>query len=535
MSPLTNNLIVLPVLVPMVAAIGTMLLRGSLAARRALGVLALGSTTAVGVWLLATLPDGSGAHVSLLGSWGAPYGIAVVYDGVSGLLITVGSIVALACFLHAVSTIGARLEGGWFHPLFHLLVMGVNYSFLTGDLFNLFVAFEIMLMASYALLCLGASREQISQAYKYVVLNLIASTIFVLGAGLLYGMLGTLNYADLARIVAESGAGGDPLPAGFGAVAVMLLFVFGLKAAMFPLWFWLPDTYHTMPASVGALFAALLSKVGVYAVLRLYPMIFAAPSLGAESVAGLLLPLAACLTMLLAILGAVGATSVRRLLSFVLMSHVGYLVFGVSVMTPEAHAGVLYYMAQEMLVMAGLFLCAGIIERHTGTDDLRSFSGLQGRAKWLGVAMLVLLLSLAGLPPFAGFFGKALLVREGIAAGSWILVGATLLTATLTLLAALRVWCHGFWMPGRGEGVLPPPGASFGASPRVAGAFAGVWLLVGASVAFGLGSGLTVPLTMRAASGIVDPTAYIDAVLGPREGAVRTASVDADGEGVAVR
>jgi len=277
MNELINNWIVLLMAFPMGAGILTTLLRGHVTSQRLVGIVSLSSTLLLSILFLVKMDGPQSMLFSRVGEWNPPYGIAIVFDGVSGILLVVSSLVALACYLHSFSVLDRRIEKGWFHPLFHLLMMGVNFAFLTGDLFNLFVAFEIMLMASYALLTLGATRAQLSQAYKYVILNLIGSTIFVLGAGIVYGMMGTLNYADLARIVAEAHASNEALPRGFQSVAVMLLLVFGLKGAIFPLWFWLPDTYHTLPTSISGLFAALLSKIGVYAILRLFPMVFAAP------------------------------------------------------------------------------------------------------------------------------------------------------------------------------------------------------------------------------------------------------------------
>jgi multicomponent Na+:H+ antiporter subunit D len=333
-----NNWLALLVAIPMLAAIATTLLRPRIASQRVAGVVALGALVAMNAGLCWSLPSGTNLFMSMLGAWPAPFGIAAVYDGLSGALLLVTSVVGLSCYLACFSLLPRRMESGWFHPLYHLLIMGVNFSFLTGDLFNLFVAFEIMLMASYALLTLGSTRAQLSQAYKYVVLNLLGSTVFVLSAGLVYGMMGTLNYADLARLVAEAHATGEALPAGFQSVSVLLLFVFALKAAVFPLWFWLPDTYHTMPAPIAGAFAALLSKVGVYAILRLYPMAFGSPLLEGSPASSVILPLAAGFTMVIAIVGAIGATTMRRILAMVLMAHVGYLLFGVALMTGPAHA-----------------------------------------------------------------------------------------------------------------------------------------------------------------------------------------------------
>jgi len=498
MAESINNWVALLIVIPLVGGVLSAAMRGALAWQRLVGLVVGVALVATNVALCVTLPSESNVHLTLMGAWPAPFGIAVVYDGLSGALLVVTSVVMVGVLVASSSLLPRHVEGGWFHPLFHLLIMGVNFSFLTGDLFNLFVAFEIMLMASYALIALGGSRDQLGQTYKYVVLNLLGSTVFVLAAGLVYGMMGTLNHADLARIVAAARAMGDPLPAGFQAVTVLLLLVFAIKAAVFPVWFWLPDAYPTMPAPLAAAFAALLSKVGVYAILRLYPMVFGSPLLVDPPASSFILPVAAGATMLIAIVGAIGAHTIRRILAMVLMSHVGYLLFGVSLMTGPAHAATLWYMAQEMLVMAGLFIAAGMVIHHAGTDDLNELSGLRARAPALSWTMLVLVLSLAGLPPLAGFFGKAMLVREGLAAGRWTLVAATLITAAITLLAALRIWCHCFWMAPRGDRVVIPEGAVVGARPRLTGAFLGLWTLTAAALALGLGAPVASSFAARA-------------------------------------
>lgn len=524
MEVVYNNLICLMVAIPMATAILAIALRGAIVAQRAIGVVSLATLAGLGMWFTATLPDSTNIFVSRMGAWELPFGIAVAIDGVSGPLLAVTAVIGLACFVGAWRMVEPRVERGWFHPLFHFLVMGVNFSFLTADLFNLFVAFEIMLMASYALLVVQSTRPQLAQAYKYLALNLVASTIFVFGAGLLYGLVGTLNFADLARIVQESRTGGAPLPAGFQAVAVLLIFVFAAKSAMFPLWFWLPDVYPTLTGSIAAMFTALLSKVGVYAVLRTYPLILSGGGNegGVGAALASILPVVAGATMILGILGAVGSTSIRRLLAFVLMSHVGYLVFGIVVGTPASMGGALLYMGQEMLVMAGLMLCCGVVERHAGTDDLRRLGGLYGRAPVLSGIMLVLLLSLCGMPPMPGFFGKAVILREGLAQGHWVLAGLTVATAILTLVAALRVWCHGFWMSPRSGSSGAPEGAELVATPRVAWALLGAGLVCASAITIGLGAPKTIPMTQRAALNLAEPQRFIDGTLGAPEPGVRS-------------
>lgn len=511
---MTSDWIALVVVVPLFAGIATTLLRGHVALQRCVGVGCFAAVLAVVVWFVVGIGSGGGVLVSRMGGWAAPYGIAVVLDGLSGGLMLVACLVSLAVYVASFGMIGERIERGWYHPLFHLLVLGVNFSLLTGDLFNLFVAFEIMLMASYGMMCLGGTSRQLSQAYKYVILNLVGSTVFVLTAGMVYGMVGTLNYADLARVVAESRDGGEALPAGFVLLAVCLLFVFCLKAAVFPLWFWLPDTYHTMPAPIGALFAALLSKVGVYALLRLFPSVFGAPGVeGFDVVIGMLALLGGA-TMLIAIVAACAAWDARRVLAMVLIAHVGYLVFGVSMMRDGGFAGAYHYMAQEMVVIAGLFLALGVVERRTGTLDLRRVGGVRVVFPVLSGVVFVLLMSLAGLPPLSGFYGKAVLIRDGLESGSYVLSGVTVLTAGLTLVAVGRLWVRLFWSAARGPGVGVPAGAVAGRGPACGFGLGGVVSLAVLSLVMGLAAQPTLLWAERATAELRDPVAYRDAVLG---------------------
>lgn len=513
---LPPNLIVLLVAIPMGSAVATTLLRGWSPAQRAVTFLSLLATFILAAIFYLPL-DGAGMLVSQAGDWPAPFGISLVLDGLSGLLLVAASFVALAVYVYGLASRDQDEGRGWFHPLYSLLMMGVNFSFLTGDLFNLFVAFEIMLMASYAMMCLGGTKKQLSQTYKYVMLNLVGSTLFVLGAALVYGMTGTLNYADLAVRVAESTMpGGQPLPPGFPAVATMLLFVFAVKAALFPLWFWLPDTYHACSISVAALFAGLLTKVGVYSLIRLAPMALAAPNIREAGPIMTILPLAAGLTMILGALAALSMRETRRILAMLLISHIGYMVFGLAVMTPDALSGALFYMVQHMLVMAALFLGCGLIEHHQRTSDLAETGALIARAPWLGVFFFIAMLSLIGLPPFSGFFGKFLILREGFrlsGQGYWLLSALGLMTGFLTLLALARVWGRTFWNPPADRAIAErlPARADAAAWPMRAG----LAMLVVASLGMGLGAEFMQNRTGDATRELNHPRNYVAGVLGP--------------------
>jgi multicomponent Na+:H+ antiporter subunit D len=522
---MTNNWIILFVVIPLACGVLSIPLVRWVYLQRMLGVFSLWSTMLLAIGWLTTMPTGT-IFVSQMGQWPAPYGISIIFDSLSGLLLAASSLVALGCYIHSFSMLDPNVERRYFHPLIQLLMFGVNMSFLTGDLFNLFVAFEVMLMASYALISIGASRAQLTQVYKYILLNLIASTIFVISAGMVYGMMGTLNFADLARKVAITVA--DPnasLPTGFTALSVMILLVFGVKGAFFPLWFWLPDTYYTCPISIGGLFAGMLTKVGVYSVARTFPLIFAQPGSPNLQVIVPILAISAAFTMFLGVLGAVSQHRVRRILSVHVISQVGYMIFGITLMSVAGLAGCVFYMIQHMVVKSALFLCCGVMEKHAGSDDLDKIGGILKRDRWLGVLFFIAAMSLVGLPPLSGFFGKLVIIRDGWNHFWWLsIVG--LLTGGLTLLSMLKIWSYGFWYPPAGDHADLPADAP---RPKMRSAYAGIILLVVSALGLGLGAQPVYNIADKAGEQLqveakIDPTTgvvrikndYIKAVLGPQ-------------------
>lgn len=521
---MTDHRIILLCVIPLVAALISVALINRKMLSRLVGVLSytmmLGLSLSL-VLKITAAPDDESILVSQMGGWTAPFGISVVFDSLSGLLICAAAAVGLGAYIHSFAVLNPRTERRYYHPLMQMLMFGVNLSFLTGDLFNLFVAFEVMLMASYALLTIGGSRQQLAQAYKYILLNVLASTIFLMAAGMVYGMFGTLNIADLARIVAEIEADESrDLPAGFKSLAVMFLLVFGLKGAFFPLWFWLPDTYYTVPISIAGLFGGLLTKVGVYTVARLFPLIFGSDGTstivdgtmlgGTSPIIQTILIVAAAFTMFLAVLGAVSQHNVRRILSVHVISQVGYMVFGIAVMTGNALAGCAFYMIQHMVVKCALFLCCGVMEKHAGTDDLDKLGGLLKRDWFLGVLFFIAAMSLVGLPPLSGFFGKMVIIREGFFEGQWYLGVIGLVTGAITLLSMLKIWSYGYWNPDQAPTVNKPEAVKASCKP----AYFAITLLVGFALFLGLGAEAIYKVAFRAGEQLENPEHYITAVLG---------------------
>jgi multicomponent Na+:H+ antiporter subunit D len=516
------DLIILLLAVPLAAGVVTLLCTGRRWVQRGVGLTALAGNAGLALWGLGSVYRGAGVDgsilVSQMGHWPAPFGISLVLDPLAAVMIAVAAVVVLAVFIYAIEQLPGQLEGGMFHPLYHLLNLGVVWSFLTGDLFNLFVGFEIMLMASYAMLVIGTTRAQMRNAYKYVLLNLFSSLMLVTCCGLIYGQVGTLNMAHLAQI-AQAGE----LPANSVPVFALLLVVFGLKTAIFPLWFWLPDTYHTMPATMGALFGGLLTKVGAYTLIRTFVMILGSPEAGVAEVVKPIILISAGVTMFVGVLGAVSMHTVRRILSIHIISQVGYMILGIGLgmglvaglsgeerlTTQEiAVAGAIFFIIHNMVVKCCLFLCGGLMQQHAGSDDLDSIGGLLRRAPWLAALFLIAALSLAGLPPLSGFFGKWMLIHESFVQEQYVLVGLAIATSLLTLLSMLKIWSYGFWSPARGRHVEEPA-----RRPEMGLGMAGVAILVVVALSMGLGAQQYYNVSRSAARTLVNPQAYVDAVL----------------------
>ncbi len=490
-------LVVLPVLVPLATAVACLALRPWRAAQRATSVTGAIAHLAVAAALLARV-DGTGIQVMQMGAWPAPFGISLVADLLAAIMVLLTGITGVAVAVYSLGSIDAARERHGYHPLFHVLLMGVSMAFLTGDLFNLYVAFEVMLMASFVLLALGGERAQLEGAVKYVTLNLLSSAVFLAAVGVLYGVAGTLNMADLALAVQRGTA-----PGLVTTLACLFLVAFGIKAAVFPLFFWLPASYHTPPVAVSAIFAGLLTKVGVYALVRAFTLVFTGDTALTH---GLILAVAV-LTMATGVLGAAAQFEFRRVLSFHIVSQIGYMVLGLGLFTPLALAGTVFYLMHHIVVKTNLFLVAGIVRHLGGTLDLAALGGLYRRRPGLALLFLVPAFSLAGIPPLSGFWGKLVLVKAGLDAGQYAVTAVALAVSLLTLYSMTKLWNEAFWKEPAEE--------------RVPAAATVPWTLLGPvvalaaiTVAIGLGAGPVFDLASRAAAQLADPSQYVRAVLG---------------------
>lgn len=527
-------LVALPIMLPLATASVALLGRRSRAWQA--GVSLLGAMALLGCAsaLLAHV-DAQGFAVLHVGQWPAPFGIALAADRFSAIMVLVTAIAGLVAMLYALAEQRRDCRRGgpdrpMILPVMHMLLMGVCGAFLTADLFNLYVWFEVLLMASFVLLALGNTPAQLSATLKYVCLNLLSSAFFLVGAGLLYGLVGTLNMADLARIVPTLPPSGDLL-----AVSALFLAGFGIKAALFPVFFWLPASYHTPSFAASALFAALLTKVGMYSIYRTFTGPLAAPIAEFRDLLGVL----AAASMVVGVLGAASQMQFRRILAFHSVSQMGYLLMGLAVGTPAALAAGIFFFLHHALVKANLFLVAGAVHHATGSNHLKDdqIAGLMRRSPLLAVAFLVTALSLAGLPPMSGFPAKLGLIIAGVDQREWLLVGVATGVGLLTLFSMVKIWAEVFWREppspaGRGRHAdghhphvphdphdphadhadhaagAPPPGPA----PRLGAMLSIPFVLAVGAVALGVFASPVLDLCRRAADQLADPGQAIRAV-----------------------
>jgi multicomponent Na+:H+ antiporter subunit D len=490
------NLLVLPIVVPLATAAIMMFAPKRVLAQRWIGLAGSMALLASGVMLF-VLVNARGIQALQVSGWPAPFGITLVADLLASLLVVAAGIVAVAVATASFSGVDPRREAVGYHPLIQIVLMGVAGAFLTGDLFNLYVFFEVMLVASFVLMALHRNRAQLEAAFKYVTINLIASSIFLTALGLLYGMAGTLNMADLARVWPSIRTTGMDT-----VLAVLFVSAFSIKAGLFPLFFWLPASYHTPPAAVGALFAGLLTKVGVYALIRIFTLLFQD---GPAPLVTLLLAMSAS-TMVIGLVAAQSERDFRRILSFNLVGHIGYTTASLAVLSPGALAGAIFYVLHHMVVIANLFLVSGVLLRLRRTTDMAALGGFYRRQPLFAALAMVPIFSLAGVPPLSGFLGKLAILEGTFAAGAYWVGGLVLVVGLLTLVSMGRAWADGFWTPA-------PANATDAATPGtpLLVAIAG---LSAVTLAITFGAGPLFDVTSRAAVQLLQRDEYIRTVLG---------------------
>ena len=400
-------LLPMAIILPITGAALTLVASRRPRVQRAISVTVISPAAGWSNWSCCCRSTRTGTMVMHVGGWTAPLGVTLVADELAAFMLVVSTIVSLAVLIYGISQgiadseVGPEVPISIFHPTFLILVTGVSNAFIAGDLFNLFVSFEILLTASYVLLTSGGTRERLRAGAPYIVVSLLSSLIFLVAIAMIYAATGTVNMADLSGKLPR-------VPAGIVAVLQALLLVaFGVKAAVFPMSAWLPDSYPSAPAPVTAVFAGLLTKVGIYAIIRVQTLLFPTGSYGT------LLMIAALLTMVVGILGAISQSGIKRMLSFTLVSHIGYMLFGVALGSETGLGAAIYYVAHHILVQTALFLAVGLIERVAGTTVLARLGGLSAAAPVLAILFFIPAMNLAGVPPFSGFLGKVGLVRGG--------------------------------------------------------------------------------------------------------------------------
>ncbi len=494
---LSRLLVCLPVVVPLITSISLMGLTQRPKATR--NVALIGAIVLLGVALTLAYRTVHLGEILVLpvGSWSPLVGIAWVVDPLGAIMLVLGAIIGLSALIYAPAALRMPRESHFFYPLHQLLMVGISGCFVTGDLFNLFVFFEVMLMTSFVQITLGARRVQLTSTFSYILINLVGSLMFLAGVGAIYGTIGTVNMAEMSSRISA----GEATPVFWGALGVVLT-MFAMKTALVPLFFWLPDSYPEAPLPYASMFAGLLTKVGVYTLYRFVLLVTGGPEAGPLQQVLLVI---ASLTMLFGVLGALGRDRIRAILSFHIVSQVGYMIFGLALYTRIGVAAGIFYIVHHIIVKSGLFLAGGIAERIGGTDRLKSARGLAGTHPWVALGFFVPAMALAGIPPFSGFWGKFFLIVAGFEVGAWIPTTIAILVGLLTLASMLKIWDATFWGPTEGQ-QRPELG-------RDRGMLGATLLLASLSVIIGLLAAPIYAYCEKAADQLLAVSPYVEAVL----------------------
>lgn len=488
-----SNIVILPIILPLFAGILVAFTNNHTHASRFITKLFSIIGLGVAVWLAWIVLNGE-TVVLETGSWMAPYGIVFVADSLSVLIIVTTNIVATACAFYAPHSLPEKKEKHYFYTFFFFLISGVSGAFLTGDLFNLFVFFEVLLMASYALIVLGGDKKQLRESLKYVLINLFSSVIFVTGVAFLYSVLGTVNMAHIAERIQEVEQQGI-----LTVIGVLLFFVFATKAALFPLYYWMPHAYTVPNPVVSALFGALLTKVGVYSILRVFSLMFVYKI---EYTHTLFIWIAA-LSLIFGVIGALSTHNIKLIIAYNVIPAIGFMMLGIGILNTEAISGTIFYLFHDMIIKAALFLIVGVIAYVAGTSDLRKMGGLMHHYPFLGWLLFIAAFVLAGIPPFSGFIGKLLILQGAVTNDVIVVVLIGLLTSLLILYSVMKIFIHGFW------GEKDPEHEK----KSTKGMIGPIAFLLTISIALGVGAEFIYPHVESIATYLLDPEIYIDSVL----------------------
>lgn len=497
-----TNFILAPMIAHMVTAILLLFFWRKIALQRIISV--VGNLVALILcFRLFFATEEFGYLIVQVGSWEAPFGIIFVSDSLSAIMVVLTALVSLAVGIYSTVAINpSRIKYGYF-VIFHFLVMGLLGSFLTGDIFNLYVWFEVVIISSFVLLTLGGKKLQMEGAIKYVTMNMLASIIFLTAIGILYGITGTLNMADLAVKI----KGIQNL--GLVSVTALLFFAgFGIKSAIFPLYFWLPSSYHTPPSAIASIFGGLLTKMGIYAMLRTFTLIFQPD----DFIKNVFIVIA-IITMITGALGAINKRSIRRLISYLIVCHIGYLIAGIGLYTEIAIVGVIFYLMHDVLVKSNLLMITGVIQKIRETIDMTRLGGLYKDYPKLSLVMGIVMFSLIGIPPLSGFWPKIQFFGESLRTEHYVLLATFIFASFVTLYVIAKMWSEVFWKES------PKPlteeidrFAQLSFIQKTA-LIAPVTALSLVSLYLGLNAGYFYEIAQKTAVELMDPQLYIEAVL----------------------
>lgn len=491
------TIVALPILIPFVFMIVLIIVRSNNWAKW-IGIFGSALLCFLSIYLFTLLNEKEIINLNM-GGWRAPFGIVLVIDYLSSIMLVISSLIVFAISIYAVYYLEDDHKSTKFYVFFFSLIMGVNGAFITGDAFNLYVWFEVLLMSSFVLITLGNSKEQLEGGIKYMALNLIGSLLFLAGLGLLYAKTGTLNMAQLAQILRN-----DEQAIFLNSSAMLFFIAFGIKAAVFPLFFWLPSSYHTPNITVTALFAGLLTKVGVYALIRFFTLFFVQDQHFWHN----LLLIIAGFTMVTGGIAASAHYETRRILSYHIISQVGYIIMGLGIFTPLAIAGAIFFTIHNMIAKTNAFFVAGIINKFTGTFHLKDIGGLLKRSPLLAILFVIPAFALVGVPPLSGFFAKFILIKAGIEDKHYLVTAVAVLTAILTLYSMIKIWSEAF--------LKIPPEFNKLEEGKIKLKFLDVLpsIILGiSSILLGLFAAQVFHYTMEAANQLIEPSNYIQTIL----------------------
>lgn len=486
-------MIALPVLIPLFSMILLVFIRIN-KYKQVISILSSFLLLATAVYILINVKY-HGILVMHIGGWSAPIGIPIVIDMFSAIMLVMAGIIAFCISIFSINAIDSLRQSNYFYFFIQATLLGVNGTFTTGDIFNLFVWFEVMLIASFCLLILGNEKPQLEGAIKYITLSLLSSFFFVAGIGLIYGTTGTLNMADLSRIISEDNS------MLLNTSAMLFFIAFGIKAAIFPFFYWLPASYHTPPVAITAFFAGLLTKVGVYALIRVFTLFFIHNTAFWHT----LLLISAGATMLIGVLMAASQNDIRRILSFHIISQIGYMVMGLGIFTPLGIAGAIYFIFHNVMAKSNTFLVAGIINYLKGSYHIKTLKGLYNERPLVGLLFFIPAMALAGIPPLSGFFGKFILIKAGIDSEQYIITIIALVVSIITLFSMIKIWGNAFWKKGHDEDTTNKKLPLTLLIPSV--------ILTSVTIGMGVGAGYCMELVNIAAEQLLNPATYIEAVL----------------------